>query len=307
MSLSEAVRQKISDTVTKNNVVLFMKGNRLAPQCGFSSQVVQILDSLLDDYATMDVLSDPELRDGIKQYSDWPTIPQLYVKGEFLGGCDIIKGMAQNGELQKKLGVKLAEPPKITITDAAARAIRDAAPTGGEDLLHLEIDAQFSTNMGFGPREPGEIEVTVNNIVVLMEASTARRAEGLSIDFVQGDAPGTQGGFKIDNPKAPPPVRQMSAAELKALLAKGKLELFDVRTPAERAKASIPGARLLDEAASQHIASLDKATPLYFHCHHGSRSQSAAEHFRQEGYTKIYNLAGGIEAWSEIDPTVAHY
>ena len=303
MSLSEATRQKISDTVSKNTVVLFMKGNRRAPQCGFSSQVVQILDSMLDDYTTLDVLSDPELRDGIKQFSDWPTIPQLYVKGEFLGGCDIIKGMAQNGELQKKLGVKMAEPPKITITDAAARAIRDAAPAGTEDLLHLEIDAQFSTNMGFGPREPGEIELVANKIVVLMDASTARRAEGLSIDFVEG----AQGGFKIENPKAPPPVKSITATDLKALLAKGKIELFDVRTPAERAKASIPGARLLDEAASQHIAALAKDTPLYFHCHHGSRSASAAEHFRQEGFTKIHNLVGGIDAWSDIDPTVAHY
>jgi monothiol glutaredoxin len=307
MPLSEAVRQKISETVNKHPVVLFMKGNRRSPQCGFSSQVVQILDAMLDDYTTLDVLADPELRDGIKQYSDWPTIPQLYVKGEFLGGCDIVKGMAQNGELRKKLGVAPEAPPQITITAAAAAAIRDAAPPGGDEVLHLEIDGQFSTNMGFGPREPGEIEITAGGIIVLMDTATARRAQGLSIDFVGADAAGAPGGFRIDNPKAPPPVKQITATELKALLAKGKIELFDVRTPAERAKASIPGSRLLDDAAAQHIASLDKSTPLYFHCHHGSRSQSAAEHFRQEGFTRIHNLQGGIDAWSEIDPTVAHY
>ena len=84
-------------------MLLFMKGNRQRPQCGFSAQVVQILDTLLPEYRTVDVLADPEIRDGIKEYSSWPTIPQLYVAGEFQGGCDIITEMYQSGELQQKL------------------------------------------------------------------------------------------------------------------------------------------------------------------------------------------------------------
>ena len=94
------VHDFIAQTVSENPVVLFMKGNAEQPQCGFSALVVQILDHVGVDYATVNVLANDEIRQGIKTYSDWPTIPQLYVKGEFVGGCDIVKEMFQAGELK---------------------------------------------------------------------------------------------------------------------------------------------------------------------------------------------------------------
>ena len=97
------VHDFIAKAVTDHPVVLFMKGVPEAPQCGFSAQVVQILDHLGADFVGVNVLQSDQLRDGIKTYSDWPTIPQLYVKGEFVGGCDIIREMFQNGELQALL------------------------------------------------------------------------------------------------------------------------------------------------------------------------------------------------------------
>ena len=100
------VHDWIKDQVQSNNVVLFMKGNRNFPQCGFSSQVVRILDYLGVDYKEINVLDDNDVRDGIKTYSNWPTIPQLYVKGEFVGGCDILTEMFQEGDLQKHLEQK---------------------------------------------------------------------------------------------------------------------------------------------------------------------------------------------------------
>jgi len=103
MALSEATRKRIQSLVGSDRVVLFMKGNRGAPQCGFSAQVVQILDSHLPSYTTVDVLRDPEVRQGIKDFASWPTIPQLYVDGEFVGGCDIVTEMEQNGELEPLL------------------------------------------------------------------------------------------------------------------------------------------------------------------------------------------------------------
>jgi monothiol glutaredoxin len=103
MSLSEDTRKRISQIVGSNDVVLFMKGEPRAPQCGFSAQVVQILHHLRPEYSTVDVLSDPEVRQGIKEFSSWPTIPQLYVRGEFVGGCDIITEMFQSGELKATL------------------------------------------------------------------------------------------------------------------------------------------------------------------------------------------------------------
>ena len=100
-----------------------MKGNKHFPQCGFSAQVVQILKDVGTGFEGVNVLSDPAIRDGIKEFSNWPTIPQLYVSGEFIGGCDIVKEMYASGELQKKLGIEEVPValPKITLDAAAAK------------------------------------------------------------------------------------------------------------------------------------------------------------------------------------------
>ncbi|MBB3453014.1 monothiol glutaredoxin [Rhizobium sp. BK313] len=95
------INEFIDNEVKNNEVVLFMKGTPQFPQCGFSGQVVQILDYIGVDYKGINVLADSEIRQGIKDYSNWPTIPQLYVKGEFIGGCDIVREMFQAGELQQ--------------------------------------------------------------------------------------------------------------------------------------------------------------------------------------------------------------
>ncbi len=100
------VRTRIEEIVKKSDVVLFMKGTALFPQCGFSQKAVAILDHLGVAFETVDVLQDPEIRQGIKDYSDWPTVPQLYVKGEFVGGSDIMMEMFEAGELQQLLTEK---------------------------------------------------------------------------------------------------------------------------------------------------------------------------------------------------------
>jgi len=102
--MDENVRTQIDDTIKKHKVVLFMKGTRSFPQCGFSATVVGILNQLVPSFATVNVLTDAKVREGIKEYSQWPTIPQLYIDGEFIGGCDIVKALHASGELQKKLG-----------------------------------------------------------------------------------------------------------------------------------------------------------------------------------------------------------
>ena len=97
---------RIADIVKADDIVLFMKGTALFPQCGFSSRAIAILDRLGAAYRTVDVLQDPEIRQGIKEYSDWPTIPQLYVHGEFVGGSDIMMEMFESGELQELLAAR---------------------------------------------------------------------------------------------------------------------------------------------------------------------------------------------------------
>ena len=95
--------EKIKEIISKNDIVLFMKGTPEMPQCGFSMTVSNILKELKVKFSSVNVLADPEIRQGIKDFSNWPTVPQLYVKGEFIGGCDIAKEMYENGELKKKL------------------------------------------------------------------------------------------------------------------------------------------------------------------------------------------------------------
>ncbi|GCE82922.1 Grx4 family monothiol glutaredoxin [Komagataeibacter diospyri] len=104
--MAETIAQRIQAQIDANPVMLYMKGDATFPQCGFSARVVQVLKHLGVPFKTENVLADPELRQGIKDFSNWPTVPQLYIKGEFIGGCDIVTEMYQTGELEKLLAEK---------------------------------------------------------------------------------------------------------------------------------------------------------------------------------------------------------
>jgi monothiol glutaredoxin len=106
--MTPELKERIDTLVSQNKVLVFMKGNKLMPMCGFSNNVVQILNSLGTPYETVDVLEDEAIRQGIKEYSSWPTIPQVYINGEFIGGSDVMIEMYQKGELQQTLEVALA-------------------------------------------------------------------------------------------------------------------------------------------------------------------------------------------------------
>ncbi|HEX3775974.1 MAG TPA: Grx4 family monothiol glutaredoxin [Polyangiaceae bacterium] len=306
---SEAVRAQISGVVSDHPVVLFMKGTRRAPQCGFSAKVVQILDGVLREYETVDVLSSPELRDGIKEFSNWPTIPQLFINGQFVGGCDIVTALRESGELEQMLTAPHApaapvEVPEIRISEAALNAFKSALGDADGEVLHLKIDSTFQNDLYFGAREPNTIAVESGGITLYLERASARRANGLRIDFIDGE----NAGFKLDNPNQPPTVKQLTPAEAKALLDRNALELFDVRPEFERALASIPAARALDEAGQKYLLSLDRGAPIAFLCHHGMRSQNAAEQVLGEGFRNVHNVKGGIHAWAEtVDPSVPRY
>jgi len=308
MTLSDAVKNQIEGTLEKSRVVLFMKGNKHFPQCGFSAQVVKILSDVGVPFDTVNVLQSPDLRDGIKAYTDWPTIPQLYVDKKFVGGCDIVKDLYASGELHGILGAEKAAPekvapPSITLSEGAKKALL-AADDGSGDTLRLEINAEFQYDLFFGPKEQGDIETSASGVVVRMDAQTAKRANGMAIDWV--DAQG--GAFKIENPNEPPRVRALSAPDLKAMLDRGeKLVLVDVRTEGERNIAKIAQARHLDTDEAE-LSALPKDTVLVFQCHHGVRSRNAAELFLRKGFTKVWNLEGGIDAWSmKVDTNVPRY
>ncbi|MBW4450328.1 MAG: Grx4 family monothiol glutaredoxin [Hassallia sp. WJT32-NPBG1] len=106
--MTPEVKDKIDNLLTQNKIMVFMKGTKLMPQCGFSNNVVQILNTLGVPFETLDILADPEIRQGIKEYSNWPTIPQVYIDGQFVGGSDILIELYQKGELQQMVEVALA-------------------------------------------------------------------------------------------------------------------------------------------------------------------------------------------------------
>jgi monothiol glutaredoxin len=106
--MNPEAQQQIDDMIKKNKIMVFMKGDRLQPQCGFSNNVVQILNILGVPYETFDILSDDQIRQGIKEYSSWPTIPQVYINGEFIGGSDVMAELYQKGEIQQIVEVALA-------------------------------------------------------------------------------------------------------------------------------------------------------------------------------------------------------
>lgn len=315
MPLDQATREKLEQTIKSQKVVLFMKGSKHFPQCGFSSTVVGILNKLKVPFETVNVLADPAVREGIKELSNWPTIPQLYVNGEFVGGCDIVKDLYASGSLQQMVGVAGDEAPAaaaavavsapvVTVTPAAAKAFAEASE-GGSDVLRLTIDPRFQVDLYFGPKEPGDIEVKTGSLSLFIDAESAPRANGVSIDFVSGP----QGaGFKIENPNEPPRVKPLSPGEVKAMLDAGTVHLFDVRPDGERALASIAQAKKLDDEGQKALRALPKDAPIALHCHHGVRSRRAGEGLLLEGFRNVYNLEGGIDAWSlTVDPTVPRY
>jgi monothiol glutaredoxin len=301
-------REIIEDVLRSNRVVLFMKGQRQQPQCGFSAKTVAALDMLLPEYLDINVLDHPEIREGIKVYGNWPTIPQLYVGGELIGGSDIVLQMFDSGELAEVLGLDApaAATPRIEVAADAAAMMRSALDQRQGVVLHLRIDARWQHALSLGPVAAGDLCVTAGDIDLYMEPWTAARADGLRISMEES-LQGTRARF--DNPNAPPPVQQMSVSSLKSRMTAGEpLQLIDVRGPDERETASIAGARPWDEATDRMLDSLPRDAMVVFHCHKGGRSQKAAEYLRGRGFRNVHNLAGGIDAWSlEIDPTVPRY
>ena len=202
MPLDQAVRDRIDGIVGSDRVVLFMKGTPAMPQCGFSATTTSILNTLVPEYTTFDVLGDPAVREGIKSYSDWPTIPQLYVEGEFMGGCDIVRQMFNSGELHDALGLDPPDrtPPEIHVSDSAAELIREALSEQPGVAVHLRIDAGWQHGFSLARVEGHEISAQSNGVTVYMDVGTAPRARGLSVDLEESL---TGVALKVDNPNAP--------------------------------------------------------------------------------------------------------
>ncbi|MCX7512751.1 Grx4 family monothiol glutaredoxin [Frateuria sp. STR12] len=307
MSLDPATRERIETLLKEHRVVLFMKGDRQQPMCGFSAAATNTLNELVPEYHTVNVLEDPEIREGIKAFGDWPTIPQLYVEGELVGGADIIRQMYASGELHTLFGAAPPDrtPPEITITDKAAEAIQAGIASAQGLALHLEIGPDHSAGFQLAPAGDHDIVVSANGIEVHFDPGSAQRARGIVIDWVstvQGE------GLSLKFPGAQT-IGSLSVQELKQRLADGSVMLVDVRPAAGRAQAApLAQARVLEDEGYDTLATLPKDTAIAFICHHGNSSRGVAERFAAHGFTHVFNVEGGMDAWaSEIDPTVPRY
>ena len=305
--MQDTVKAQLEDLIKKNKVLLFMKGNKHFPQCGFSAQVVGILKEVGAPFETVNVLQDPAVRDGIKEYSSWPTIPQLYIEGEFIGGCDIVKEMYASGDLQKKLGVedKPITPPKITLDEGAVKQIK-AADDGSGDVLRLAIGPSFQYDLAFDAKKPGDVVVETGGVSLHLDRDSAKKANGVAIHWVETK---DGGAFRIENPNEPPRVKSTTPAEVKKWLDEGKsFAFFDVRTDEELRTAKVEPAKHLEGGTGDALAATNKDTPVVFMCHHGMRSRTAAERALKDGFKNVYNLEGGIDAWSQtVDSKVPRY
>jgi monothiol glutaredoxin len=308
MSLDPALRSRIESILNANRVVLFMKGQPTMPQCGFSAKAVGALQDLGVEFAHVNVLADAEIREGIKAYGDWPTIPQLYIDGELVGGSDIILQMAGSGELSSVLGLAAPDrtPPRITVTPAAVEMLRGALADAPGASLQLGIDARFQPNFQLAPHDDNAIAAESNGLRVQFDLASARRADGITIDWVD-DIRGQ--GLAIDNPNAPKPVQDLGVRDADDQLRAGSVTVVDVRPADERAIAAINAPfETFDGDNRARLEALPKDTALAFLCHHGGRSAQAAEQFRALGFTKVYNITGGIDAWSkDVDNSVPTY
>jgi monothiol glutaredoxin len=307
MSLSPATRARIESLLADHHVVLFMKGTRLAPQCGFSAAAADRLNALLDDYHSVDVLADEEIRAGIKEFGQWPTIPQLYIGGELVGGADIVQSMFDSGELHRVLGVAAPDrtPPSLTISDAAVEKVRAALADAGDAKLFLVVDGRFQPQ--FQLREPGDHDIVTvaNGLEVRFDAASAQRARGASIDWTR--TPHGE-GLAIFLPQAPQAIRSLDVHQLKQRMQAGDITVVDVRPEQDRAFAPFAGAEPFTPETHARLTALPKDAALAFICHHGNSSRNAAEHFREHGFTNLWNVEGGIDAWSvEIDPSIPRY
>ena len=292
--MNDQTTHRIEQMLDDHPIFLFMKGTPQTPMCGFSSNTVKILKELLGDgFASFNVLDDPEIREGIKAYGQWPTIPQLYVNKELIGGNDIVSEMFNTGELHSLLKLEQPDrtPPKMTISEEALNHIKEGLKDMGDHQLFLSVDDEFNTRFSLEMPKGYEVVADLGDLKVYMDIGTARRTDGVEISWVD-ELQGS--GLRIKNPNEPPAVQDLSVAELQDWLDTNvdNPRIDDVRSAEKFAEGSVDHAVRLDKNSIQEIEAMDKDTPLVFVCQVGQSSMSAAEYFRKKGFTTVFILTG---------------
>jgi len=305
------IEDQIADLISHHQVVLFMKGTAEYPKCGHSSRAVELLERCGVEFEAVDVLADPAMRAAIKTYSNWPTLPQAYIDGEFVGGSDILAVLYERGELQKQLGVEPEPegPPmvELDVTDSAQAVLASGLEEAAEGVVRFTVSPSYQYDLSLAPKVETDVVVPCGQVDVHVPRHCAARANGTTIDFARG--PDGE-GFRIKNPAEPPRPHPVMPEELKRWLdGEREVQLFDVRSAEERQQAAIAAAKVM--APGGDVAALEGLptdTTIVLFCHHGLQSGTAASRLCREGYSEVYVLTGGIDAWAaEVDPSIPRY
>ncbi|WP_394538546.1 glutaredoxin domain-containing protein [Lysobacter enzymogenes] len=310
MTLSAADRQRIETLLRAHRLVVFMNGAPDAPERFFSHKICRLLDGLGLDYAHVDVSADSKLREQIKAYGGLQAIPQLYLDGQPLGGSEVVERMAGADELHAALGLPAPDrtPPAVRLTQAAAEFLRGVVRgKGAGTVVDIAVDPQFRSSLRFGPRRNDAIAAEVDGVALQFDLASARRAEGLSIDWQDVERGPS---LLLNHPRAPvpKPVRWLSPSEADARVRAGTLTIVDLRREEERALARLSVPFLYLDEGTHEIRNMPPQAPLAVLCHRGERCWHGAQHLVQLGHRDVYAIEGGIDAWAaDVDASIPRY
>lgn len=310
MTLSAADRQRIETLLRAHRLVVFMNGAPDAPERFFSHKICRLLDGLGLDYAYVDVSADSKLREQIKAYGGLQAIPQLYLDGQPLGGNEVVEQMAGADELHAALGLPVPDrtPPAVRLTPAAAEFLRGVVRGKGEGtVVDIAVDPQFRSSLRFGPRRNDAIAAEMDGVALQFDLASARRAEGLSIDWQDVERGPS---LLLSHPRAPvpKPVRWISPSEADARVRAGTLTIVDLRREEERALARLSVPFLYLDEGTHEIRHMPPQAPLAVLCHRGERCWHGAQHLVQLGHRDVYAIEGGIDAWAaDVDASIPRY
>ncbi len=237
----------------------------------------------------------PELSPLLAEPESHRHFPLLCLRGAIVGGLEAVRALEGRGELSQLLRVQPpAKPPQLAISRTAMEQLRSALVQASQ-AIRLTISAELHHELGVDEFRPGDIELRVGELSIVLDGPSAGRAEGVAIDWVESPE---GGGFRVDNPNEPHGLRAVTPQWLvQSLEAEMGLYIIDARTEEEFEAGHLASAHPLDTATLDAIAALPRVTPLLFYCRSGTRSRRAAERHRELGFERVYWLEGGLEQW----------
>ncbi|QWF14786.1 rhodanese-like domain-containing protein [Lysobacter capsici] len=287
-----------------------MNGTPATLRCGLSRGLLDLLDDMGLAYAHIDATGELQRGRGSERRREWLAIPQLYLDGEYLASGDLIEQMANAGKLHIALGLPAPDrrPPEVTLSAAAADFLRAAIGNSAPGTVaEIEVDAKWASCVRLVPRRKGMIQTQVDGVPLQFGLSSARRSDGLSIDWEDVDR-GPSWTMRFPGAPVIEPVRPIAPADADAAAREGRLLIVDIRHPQERALAQLSLPFLSLDESRHEIRNLAPAVPLAVLCHRGDRSVHAAEHLHRLGHRDVYYIEGGIQAWADlVDTTIARY